>query len=57
MRNIYLTLILLITTTFFYAQEDNVVNVKLPTEQKYEFTPIVDIEASAVKSQGNTGTC
>ena len=57
MRNIYLTLILLITTTFFYAQEDNVVNVKLPTEQKYVFTPIVDIEASAVKSQGNTGTC
>ena len=57
MKHIYLTLILLITTTFFYAQEDNVVNVKLPTEQKYEFTPIVDIEASAVKSQGNTGTC
>jgi len=57
MRSIYLSLILLFTTTFFYAQEDNVVNVKLPTEQKYEFTPIVDIEASAVKSQGNTGTC
>ncbi|MEX1382086.1 C1 family peptidase [Lutibacter sp.] len=57
MRNIYLSLILLVTTTFFYAQEDNVVNIKLPTEQKYEFTPIIDIEASAVKSQGNTGTC
>lgn len=57
MRNIYLTLILFISTTCFYAQEDTVVNVKLPTEQKYEFTPIIDIEASAVKSQGNTGTC
>jgi bleomycin hydrolase len=57
MKHIYFSLILLITTTFFYAQEDNVVNVKLPTEQKYEFTPIIDIEASEVKNQGNTGTC
>ena len=57
MKNIFLTLILLVTTTFFYAQEDTVVEVNLQTEQKYEFTPIIDIEASAVKSQGNTGTC
>lgn len=57
MKYIYLTLILLVTTAFFYAQEDNIINVQLSTEQKYEFTPIVDIEASAVKSQGNTGTC
>ena len=57
MKHTYLSLILLVTTTFFYAQEDNVVNVQLPTEQKYEFTPIIDIEASAVKNQGITGTC
>jgi len=57
MKHTYLTLILLVTTTFIYAQEDNVVNVQLPSEQKYEFTPIIDIEASVVKSQGNTGTC
>ena len=57
MRNIYLSLILLVTTTFSYAQEDNVIKVNLKPEQKYEFTTIIDIEASAVKSQGNTGTC
>jgi len=57
MRNIYLSLILLVTTTFSYAQEDNVIKVNLKPEQKYEFTTIIDIEASSVKSQGNTGTC
>ena len=57
MRNIYLSLILLVTTTFSYAQEDNVIKVNLKPEQKYEFTTIIDIEASAVKNQGNTGTC
>jgi bleomycin hydrolase len=44
-------------TQLFFAQEGNVVNVKLPTAQKYVFTPVIDIEASNVKSQGNTGTC
>ncbi|UMB61011.1 C1 family peptidase [Lutibacter sp. A80] len=57
MKKTFFTLFLLFTTTLFYAQEDNVINVQLPTEQKYEFTPVIDIEASAVKSQGNTGTC
>ncbi len=57
MKHTFLTLILLVTTSFFYAQEDNVVTVQLPTEQKYEFTSVIDIEASAVKNQGNTGTC
>mgnify|MGYP001093812627 CR=1 FL=1 len=47
----------LITTLISYSQEDNVITVNLPNEVKYEFTPIIDIEASAVKSQGNTGTC
>ena len=39
------------------AQEDNIVKVHIPNEQKYQFTPVIDIEASAVKNQGNTGTC
>lgn len=49
--------IVLISSTFFYAQENAVVKVNIPSEQAYQFTPIVDIEASAVKSQGKTGTC
>ncbi|SNR38539.1 C1 family peptidase [Lutibacter flavus] len=57
MKKAFLTLLLVATTTCFYAQEDNVVTIKIPNEQKYEFTPIIDIEASAVKSQGITGTC
>ena len=44
-------------TQLFFAQEGNVVNVKLPTAQKYVFTPVIDIEASNVKNQGYTGTC
>lgn len=57
MRNTFLTLILLFNTLFFYAQEGNVISVNLPIEEKYNFTTLVDIESSAVKSQGNTGTC
>lgn len=44
-------------TQLFFAQEGNVVNIKLPTAQKYVFTSVIDIEASNVKSQGYTGTC
>lgn len=44
-------------TQLFFAQEGNVVNVKIPTAQKYIFTPVIDIEASSVKNQGYTGTC
>ncbi|WP_299526767.1 C1 family peptidase [uncultured Lutibacter sp.] len=40
-----------------FAQEDSFVKVNIPNDEKYNFTPIIDIEASAVKSQGNTGTC
>ncbi|MDV7187345.1 C1 family peptidase [Lutibacter sp. TH_r2] len=53
----YILAIAILTNTFLFAQEDNVVKVNLQNEEKYEFTPIIDIEASAVKSQGNTGTC
>ncbi|NLP56577.1 C1 family peptidase [Lutibacter sp. B1] len=57
MKRIFLFITFFTITTLFYAQEDTVVKVNIPNEQKYEFTPIIDIEASAVKSQGNTGTC
>lgn len=53
----YLFLILLLASTAsFYAQEDTF-KVNVPKDQKYSFTPVIDIEATAVKSQGNTGTC
>ena len=57
MRQTLFTVTFLFISTIFFAQEDTVVKVNIPTEQKYEFTTIIDIEASAVKSQGNTGTC
>ncbi|PKP10068.1 MAG: aminopeptidase [Bacteroidetes bacterium HGW-Bacteroidetes-3] len=57
MKKTLIAITLLLSTTFFYAQENAVVKVNIPTKQTYQFTPIIDIEASAVKSQGNTGTC
>lgn len=57
MKKFLIAFALLLGTTFFYAQESAVVKVNIPSEQAYQFTPIIDIEASAVKSQGNTGTC
>jgi bleomycin hydrolase len=57
MKHFISTLLILFIATPFFAQEDVVVKVNIPNEQKYEFTTIIDIEASAVKSQGNTGTC
>ncbi|MBL4724684.1 MAG: aminopeptidase [Lutibacter sp.] len=57
MKKIVLIIACFAITTSFYAQKDSFVKVKIPKDQKYNFTPIIDIEASAVKSQGNTGTC
>lgn len=57
MRQTLFTIIFLCISTILFAQEDAVVKVHIPTEQKYEFATVIDIEASAVKSQGNTGTC
>lgn len=57
MINKVITIAFLAITTSFYAQEDSFVKRNIPKDQKYSFTPIIDIEASAVKSQGNTGTC
>lgn len=56
MKN-YLTILLICLSATVISQEDTVVKVNLPNEQPYEFTTLIDIEASAVKSQGNTGTC
>ncbi|MBP8792322.1 MAG: aminopeptidase [Lutibacter sp.] len=50
-------LLIALATTLCYSQEDTKVAVNLPANQKYEFTTVIDIEASNVKSQGNTGTC
>lgn len=57
MKKTLIAITLLLSTTFFYAQENALVKVNIPTEQTYQFTPIIDIEASAVKQQGKTGTC
>lgn len=57
MKHTLITLVFLFISTLFFAQEDTVVKVNLPKEQNYEFTTVIDIEASAIKSQGNTGTC
>lgn len=57
MKKNLIAIVLLLSAPFFYAQENAVVKVNIPTEQTYQFTPIIDIEASAVKQQGKTGTC
>ena len=57
MKKTLIAITLLLSATFFYAQENALVKVNIPTEQTYQFTPIIDIEASAVKQQGKTGTC
>jgi len=57
MKKILITIAIFAITTSFYAQKDTFVKTQIPNDQKYSFTTVVDIEASAVKSQGNTGTC
>ncbi|WP_372800268.1 C1 family peptidase [Lutibacter sp.] len=57
MKNTFFSILFIAITSLFYAQEDVAIKVNIPKEQKYQFTPIIDIEASAVKNQGNTGTC
>jgi len=57
MKKLFTTFLLLFIASQLFAQEGAVLKVNIPNEQKYEFTTIIDIEASAVKSQGNTGTC
>ncbi len=52
-----ITLLCILGATFTYSQENQVVQASIPSEQEYEFSTIIDIEASAVKSQGITGTC
>ena len=57
MKQLVLFLISILLTYTMFSQEDTVVEVNIPTQQKYHFVPIIDIEASAIKNQGNTGTC
>ncbi len=57
MKKTLLSIAFFAVSISFFAQEDSFVKVNIPKDKKYSFTPIIDIEASAVKSQGNTGTC
>jgi len=57
MKKLLLSIALIAISQLFFAQEGNVVNVKIPIAEKYIFTPVIDIETSNVKDQGNTGTC
>ncbi|WP_456424262.1 C1 family peptidase [Lutibacter sp.] len=57
MKKLLFSITLVAISQLFFAQEGNVVNVKIPTTEKYIFTPVIDIETSNVKNQGNTGTC
>ncbi|MDP3312497.1 C1 family peptidase [Lutibacter sp.] len=57
MKKLTLILILAHFSLNIFAQEDSVINVNIPSEQKYQFSTVIDIEASNVKNQGNTGTC
>jgi len=57
MKKTILSIAFFAITISFFGQEDSFVKVNIPNDEKYSFTPIIDIEASAVKSQGNTGTC
>jgi len=57
MKHFLLNLYLLLSTLFTFSQETTTQNTSIPAEQEYEFTPIIDLKTSAVKNQGNTGTC
>jgi len=57
MKKIVLSIAFFAITISFFAQEDNFVKVNIPKDEKYSYIPIIDLEASAVKNQGNTGTC
>jgi bleomycin hydrolase len=57
MKFLIFTCISIALSSTLYAQEDVAVAVNIPSQQKYNFSNIIDIEASSVKNQGNTGTC
>ena len=57
MKQLTLLFVSILLTATMYSQEFKVAPVKIPVQQAYSFTPIIDIEASEIKNQGNTGTC
>lgn len=57
LKQILLSIFLIIFTIKLHAQEKKMAKVNIPNEQAYQFTPVIDIEASPVKNQGITGTC
>ena len=57
MKHYLIGIFLFISVFFTSAQEATIQNVSIPAEQHYMFSPIINLETSSVKNQGNTGTC
>ena len=57
MKHYLFASLLFISAFFTYSQETTIQKVSIPAEQHYKFTPVLDLETSSVKNQGNTGTC
>ena len=57
MKKIYLLAFTIFTVLQLFSQEDSIVKIDIMKGDKYIFTHVIDIEASEIKSQGNTGTC
>lgn len=57
MKKIYLLAFTIFTALQLFSQEDSIVKIDIMKGDKYIFTHVIDIEASEIKSQGNTGTC
>ncbi|WP_166965111.1 C1 family peptidase [Yeosuana marina] len=57
MKHYLLVCLFFISAFFSQAQETTIQKTSIPAEQHYKFTPVIDLETSSVKNQGNTGTC
>ncbi|WP_339917894.1 C1 family peptidase [Yeosuana marina] len=57
MKHYLLVCLLFISAFFSQAQETTIQKTSIPAEQHYKFSPVIDLETSSVKNQGNTGTC
>ncbi|WNH12154.1 C1 family peptidase [Thalassobellus suaedae] len=47
----------LLTILFSFSQETATKKLTIAAEQPYIFTPVIELNTSPVKNQGNTGTC
>ncbi len=57
MKHYLIAGLLFISVFVTTAQETTIQNVTIPAEQHYKFSPVINLETSSVKNQGNTGTC